>query len=101
MKQIGSEQQQSVPSFNMSKIAKKLLRKHGPTLVKIEQTRRNARKLFDEANLLIDNGNELKEQGNFQLQILEATTKELASDMATLVYGSDENQDGSSSSSDE
>ena len=81
MRLIGNEYI-SVPTYNMTKIFKKLARKEGPRLVKIEEARKNARLLNAEAIKLIDKGNRLMEKANFQHQILDATTKELANDMA-------------------
>ena len=81
MRLIGNEYM-SVPTYNMTKIFKKLARKEGPRLVKIEEARKKARILNAEAIKLIDKGNRLMEKANFQHQILDATTKELANDMA-------------------
>ena len=81
MRLIGNEYM-SVPTYNMTKIFKKLARKEGPRLVKIEEARKKARLLNAEAIKLIDKGNRLMEKANFQHQILDATTKELANDMA-------------------
>lgn len=45
----------------MKKIFKKLARKQGPRLVKIEKSKKKARVLHTEASKLIDKGNRLME----------------------------------------
>ena len=78
---IGNEYK-LVPTYNMTKIFKKLARKKGPQLVKIEESKKKAHFLITEAHKLIDQGNRLMEKGNFQYQIIDAMTRELATDMA-------------------
>ena len=80
-KLIGNEYK-LVPTYNMTKIFKKLARKKGPQLVKIEESKKKAHFMTTEAHKLIDQGNRLMEKGNFQHQIIDAMTKELANDLA-------------------
>ena len=50
--------------------------------MKIEESKKKAHFLTNEAHKLIDQGNRLMEKGNFQHQIIDAMTRELATDMA-------------------